>query len=876
MYQKIQKWRNNRKLLFFCNLRNVTVDYLPHNPKSYKFACIFLIKEAEATLDSFTSSTNSFTIRLRSSPDLYVVDDTTKICEIPENRAYQLERREYIHELGFRHVAEIPFLNVVVQISQSNPAIHLLMDGNRVKIHLCRDSFGELMQIYSDFSFFGSVTDTKDTEEASGAEDDETSFFDAVAPPPNGLNIHTIDDYDPSVQMTQLNVSTEDPEQEIVAPEGVLPQNEPKKLHENASVNPFDGAVDSPFDDVDIVEPNATTFDVPDWMGLDKTKEYVIYGVEDESDIPDNVIRLDQNASDLAAQVNRVEEEPQTTPAKPAKQLVWDSDSDSDDDFEIGAMSKILPAGAPTVTDVKTETKREEPEPEILPRVSVPNPLQRAPEPRKAPPPIRAVPSRAESFVTVNTQRTANEGELDDFLLVEETKERNPIVRIRNEIAEKLKEQDPSDLPPMLGVTVQQEYSRKRKIENILDLPDSFPVPTTRISITGLSCTIILYDGLHWNSNRQSIVNDKNKIEIEVIDLAMQLYLFDPTEKLNFRLGLEIRDLRILDKLELSNRNVMLSYNTSQLRSLGTSMVNVLLQQSTPIPGKPHAMLHLFLLPLRLNIDQDARYFLTMFKQQEFPPFPASATLWEEIRISDIDLQIDYKAKRLERDAFNLCCLNDVNLRFNGLQKKNVKEIGLVLDDYFNKYFWDVILKYTMGLGFLGPIVNLSKGIGNLFYQPYSQYQKNGRLLRGIRQGVTEFGVTLASESLNLGSKMASGTQMVLQLTDDCLNAVRPESSQTQEDSRRYAEHPTDTVDGLQKGMKSVTRGASVAYRHLFVVPKDEFEKHGTGGAVNALVHALPIAVIHPIIGLAEGAKQVSLGARNQLEPKETKDIYKT
>ena len=146
----------------------------------------------------------------------------------------------------------------------------------------------------------------------------------------------------------------------------------------------------------------------------------------------------------------------------------------------------------------------------------------------------------------------------------------------------------------------------------------------------------------------------------------------------------------------------------------------------------------------------------------------------------------------------------------------------------------------------------------------------------GVKQGVSEFGVTLASESLNIGSKVASGSQMVLELTDEFLNYMRPETMQTTSDPNRYT-HPESYSDGFQQGLNSIKREGQTAYRHMFVVPMEAYQSQGTVGCVNAVVHGIPIAVIRPMIGLAEGAKNVGLGARNHIGPKyrENDLIYK-
>ena len=320
--------------------------------------------------------------------------------------------------------------------------------------------------------------------------------------------------------------------------------------------------------------------------------------------------------------------------------------------------------------------------------------------------------------------------ELDDFTFLDNTPDQNPVVLIRNNILEEVKDTPIDNLPPMLGVKVIMNYERKRRVENILELPEGSPNPTMQVSLKDFSLGVILYDGRHWGISRENLRSQRNKIEILLTGIRLEFFAFNAAE-LDFRLGIAINNIEVFDRLEVSNRNMLLCYNTKHLRATGSQMASVLLQQRTPRLAMPsHALLRVDILPLRLNIDQDARYFLTSFFSEPVPQLPDSQTFWDEIHLSDVYLQVDYKAKRLDRDPLNWCSLAGAEFNLSGATVRGERDFsGLV--QRITDQWWSLIRGYTLGLGPLGPLVNLSTGFANIFYKPFEQYQKHGRLLRG-------------------------------------------------------------------------------------------------------------------------------------------------
>ena len=83
----------------------------------------------------------------------------------------------------------------------------------------------------------------------------------------------------------------------------------------------------------------------------------------------------------------------------------------------------------------------------------------------------------------------------------------------------------------------------------------------------------------------------------------------------------------------------------------------------------------------------------------------------------------------------------------------------------------------------------------------------------------------------------------------------------------RGARQPADVVEGLAKGYGSVQREVGIAVETVIAIPVRQYHQNGPLGAAKAVVRALPIAVLRPIAGLAEGLSYTILGLRNQVDP---------
>jgi autophagy-related protein 2 len=143
---------------------------------------------------------------------------------------------------------------------------------------------------------------------------------------------------------------------------------------------------------------------------------------------------------------------------------------------------------------------------------------------------------------------------------------------------------------------------------------------------------------------------------------------------------------------------------------------------------------------------------------------------------------------------------------------------------------------------------------------------------------------TAAVESLNLGAKIAVGTHTLLQKADDILSkeaGIASSSSspyQTPVESPRkkatsmYANQPKDTREGLQLAFQSISRNISEAVQ-VIAMPVETMERDGATGTMRAVIRAVPIAVLKPMLGATDAVSKTLFGIRNSVDPSKQQEL---
>ncbi|KAI6109491.1 hypothetical protein F5141DRAFT_1215004 [Pisolithus sp. B1] len=379
-------------------------------------------------------------------------------------------------------------------------------------------------------------------------------------------------------------------------------------------------------------------------------------------------------------------------------------------------------------------------------------------------------------------------------------------------------------------------------------------------------------------------------IEIHFSGMNVEMDSYRPGETLLSRTLILVKDVEILDHIKTSTwKKFLTSLRTDSrgnVRETGSNMARVELVTVRPSPhhATKEARLRAKFLPLRLYVDQDALDFLKKFfafNDPESPATPDDASNNEEIyfqyaEVFPVDIKLDYKPRRVDyralREGRTIELMNFFH--FDGAEM-TLRRLTLHGITGWSRFFdtlndlWTPDVKATQ-------LVDVISGVAPI-------RSADGRILRGIQKGTRAFVQSTAMETIKLGARLATGTQVILEETENVLggqfrNPVTAETLQVPYDSdttdddqedliSRYAAQPSGVTEGVQSAYRSLRNGVHSAAQTILAVPMEVYERSGNEGAMRAVVRAVPIAVLKPMIGATEAVSKTLMGLHNTLDP---------
>lgn len=201
------------------------------------------------------------------------------------------------------------------------------------------------------------------------------------------------------------------------------------------------------------------------------------------------------------------------------------------------------------------------------------------------------------------------------------------------------------------------------------------------------------------------------------------------------------------------------------------------------------------------------------------------------------------------------------------------------------------------GIAPVRSVVNVGSGVADLVLLPLEQLRKDGRLGRGIQKGTTSFARSTALEAIKLGARLATGTQVVLEKAEKVLGArisgeVRGVALDSMDGTTgegadpeiisRYADQPRSAREGVKVAYKNLEANMRATAQTILAVPLEVFNEVRTAltqpaltalthcsfqGSGRAVVKAVPIAVLHPMVGASGALSKALLGLRQTMDP---------
>ncbi|KAG9087874.1 autophagy- protein 2 [Ceratobasidium sp. 370] len=301
----------------------------------------------------------------------------------------------------------------------------------------------------------------------------------------------------------------------------------------------------------------------------------------------------------------------------------------------------------------------------------------------------------------------------------------------------------------------------------------------------------------------------------------------------------------------------------------------------------------------------------------------------QHVEIFPIDLKLDYKPKRVDyralREGRTIELMNFFHFEGAEMTLRHITLSGITgwarLGDTLND-LWTPDVKATQlaeivaGIAPFRSLVRVGAGVADLVLLPTSTgWRRDRRREKGVRGA--------AAEAAALGARLATGAQVVLERAESMLGGAstneggsgsgfvgaRPgpgvgafrgpltvipttaggewdgsasmlaptvgdgdedmseEGSGDERMISRYAEQPRDVRQGIQSASRALRKNATTAAQTILAIPMEVYEQTENEGPIRAVVRAVPIAVLRPMIGATEAVGQTLLGLRNSLDP---------
>ncbi|XP_050294529.1 autophagy-related protein 2 homolog A isoform X2 [Anthonomus grandis grandis] len=533
--------------------------------------------------------------------------------------------------------------------------------------------------------------------------------------------------------------------------------------------------------------------------------------------------------------------------------------------------------------------------------------------------------------------------------------------------------------------------------------PKDFPTPTSRYTLCDMSIVWHMYGGHDFKrrddpkkgvkfSEKQlsdTVSFSKNKVTLSQVDDArtkdltwmqkggpgrdhavlMELQLskvkfshevYPDTAKEASRQVLSICDVEIRDRLATSQINKFLyQYSRQSIpREPNSNMILIKALHVRPDPKikREECDLKISILPIRLNIDQDALFFMINFFKElgsdghdnlatgketnptHQPPImtvsidnedeitqQAIETVNENLILlesryhaepeelaesdansgatgdddapiyfryveftQDVLIRLDYEGKRVDMShgplagiLMGLGHLKCSEIRLKRLVHRHgllgvSKLIGYLLQEWISDIKRNQLSNILGGVGPMKAVVQLFQGIKDLFWLPIQQYQKDGRIVRGLQRGANSFTTSTAVAALELTTRLIYFIQITAETAYDMLSpsgpSIRTKRLAKRKIRRKRYHQPQDIREGLNNACIVVKEGIGETADNIIQTAAMEKEQKGISGAVGAVIRQIPPTILKPILIASEATTNVLGGMQSQLVPDARKE----
>eukprot|EP00053_Salpingoeca_punica_P020200 m.210385 g.210385 ORF g.210385 m.210385 type:complete len:1906 (+) comp17818_c1_seq2:1492-7209(+) len=411
------------------------------------------------------------------------------------------------------------------------------------------------------------------------------------------------------------------------------------------------------------------------------------------------------------------------------------------------------------------------------------------------------------------------------------------------------------------------------------------------------------------HAGRGAMPRSEERIEVSLKKVGLVFETFAPEQVHASRLYVAVQQLEILDRIFLSQVNKLLTDFRSELdpREVDSSMVQFDMvfvrtpaatgssSSSSDAVQSEECIMQLELLPLQINLDQDAMCFAALFgtyaaaivADGEYkagrPVFPAvreeDDTFFKVCIVKPVVLSIDLLAKHVNfRQLFGgdvLAAMGLVSLSGSMICMQEVSVKGVrgfpALGSALARAWWDQgkvenLLGIISGAPIIGTVRRVVDASIGVVKEPIGQYPW---IARGVRDGLARGAHTTAVELCNVGATVAILLQVSLETAQGLVGSTPPMRMQ---ERSRLALQPPGATAGLMQARNVLLNGFRAAYERI-TFSSHSADRSGGFSSVLRMLSAIPGAGLQPLIAFCEATTLSLQGIRNSLAP-ELQRIY--
>ena len=381
-------------------------------------------------------------------------------------------------------------------------------------------------------------------------------------------------------------------------------------------------------------------------------------------------------------------------------------------------------------------------------------------------------------------------------------------------------------------------------------------------------------------------------IELQINGLTLNYCRFKELGDARFELILKIQNCEIVDYVASSFWHKMMTrrkreHIADRFRD-GNSNIDMikLVTESFMKDGQPEMELKINVSPLRFHIDQDTLMFIVNFFAIETDETRANDdTFFRSFELNSISTRVDYKPKHFNvehitsgqfAEMMNLIHLNGVNIELPHIAVTGVSGVSNLLKLVQLRYLQEIsgsqLPRILAGISPVRPFVNIGAGIKDLIMIPMQQAKQQGHLWRGVKKGASTFAKKALRQSAELSINLTVGAQNLFEKVDTAVSPTSPWSASNRQS--KFSDVPQNLEEGLGTAYQTLCKYLEET-KSIIAVPMQSTSATKTG----KVIRAMPIAIIHPLVGISSALRYALLGAKASIDPQSylhAKEKYKS